>query len=298
MTLGYGGSPPPTRTYLHNPVACGDLCNCPCLKNAKFEQCLRCASRSFNIIFVGGDEGRRRASYCDTPPTKRNGVSRIMDIEDEVMAHTRRVQAGERVRYGQACPHCGAAEEDGFRLHDCRRRKFRLVLGRCIHVALSWILRWHCLRCGKLFTDYPPFALPRKRFIKQPVLEKANENLGTDHSYRKTVEYDGMPIMYDDRSAVAEWQPVGLAPSTVWRWLSWLGGMRRAVRAATGLIRKKEPDAPPYRKAWAVPTGKYRSRHRRVTLQRAMQVLVVDRMCGKLFGKGLFPRFATAKGGP
>lgn len=82
-----------------------------------------------------------------------------MDVQEEVKTHTRRVERGERVRYGHACPRCGMAKEEFFRLHDCRRRKFRLVLGRCIQVAMSWILRWRCLRCGKRFTDYPPFRL-------------------------------------------------------------------------------------------------------------------------------------------
>jgi len=82
-----------------------------------------------------------------------------MDLEKEVKTHTRRVGAGERVRYAQACPCCGAVEKEFFRWHDCRRRKFRLILGQCIQVALSWILRWRCLRCGKRFSDYPPFRL-------------------------------------------------------------------------------------------------------------------------------------------
>jgi hypothetical protein len=82
-----------------------------------------------------------------------------MDFEEEVKTHTRRVEAGERVRYGQACPRCGAAEKESFRWHDCRRRRFRLVVERYIQVAVSWILRWRCLRCGKRFTDYPPFRL-------------------------------------------------------------------------------------------------------------------------------------------
>jgi transposase len=82
-----------------------------------------------------------------------------MDLQEEVKTHTQRVEGGERVRYGQACPHCGAAKEEFFRVHDCRRRKFRLVFERYIQVALSWILRWRCLRCGKRFTDYPPFRL-------------------------------------------------------------------------------------------------------------------------------------------
>jgi transposase len=87
-----------------------------------------------------------------------------MDLEEEVKAHTRRVEAGERVRYGQACPGCGAAQEEFFRMHDCRRRKFRLVVERYIRVAVSWILRWRCLRCGKRFTDYPPFRPAAEAF--------------------------------------------------------------------------------------------------------------------------------------
>lgn len=94
----------------------------------------------------------------DTPPTK-NHASKMMDLFERVKAHTRRLGMGERVRYGRACPCCGATEERDFRVDECRRRKFRVVLGRCIHVVLSWILRWRCLRCGKRFTDYPPFRV-------------------------------------------------------------------------------------------------------------------------------------------
>ena len=141
-----------------------------------------------------------------------------------------------------------------------------------------------------------PFALPRKRFIKQSVLEKATEYLGTHHSYRKTVNHEGMSVVYDDRTARGKREPVGLAPSTVWRWLSWLGGMPGTLRAAMGLIREKEPSAALHRELWVVPAGKYRSQRRRDTLQQAMQLLAADRVCARLFGKGIFPRFGIARG--
>jgi len=70
-----------------------------------------------------------------------------------------------------------------------------------------------------------PFALPRKRFTKEPVQETAGEYLGTDHSYAQTVKHQGMPIMYDDRTPAGLEKAAALAPSTVWRWLSWLGRM-------------------------------------------------------------------------
>ena len=128
------------------------------------------------------------------------------------------------------------------------------------------------------------------------MLEKAGEYLGTEHSYRKTVEDQGMPIMYDDRKPTKERQPVGLAPSTVWRWLSWLGGMPGTLRAAWDLIRQKEPNSTLHRQPWAVSPAKYRSEQRRETLVTAMQVLAVDRVCEGIFGKGIFPRYATSRG--
>ena len=99
-----------------------------------------------------------RTGDRDTPPTKIQ-ASRMMDLFESVKTHTRRLGMGERVRYGRACPRCGAVEAHDFRVDECRRRKFRVILGRCIQVVLSWILRWRCLRCGKRFTDYPPFRV-------------------------------------------------------------------------------------------------------------------------------------------
>ena len=137
--------------------------------------------------------------------------------------------------------------------------------------------------------------MPGKRFTKQPFLGKAKEYLGTDHSYRKIVKHEGMSIVYDDRTARGKPLPVGLAPSTVWRWLTWLGGMPGTLRAAWGLIREKEPAAALHREPWVVPRTKHRSVQRQTALQQAMQLLVVDRVCVGLFGKGIFPRFATAR---
>jgi len=141
-----------------------------------------------------------------------------------------------------------------------------------------------------------PFALPRKRFVKQPVQEKTGEYLGTDHSYQKTIEHEGMPIMYDDRTPAGLEKASGLARSTVWRWLSWLGEMTGTLRAALALIREKEPNSTLHRQPWVVAPGKYRSLKRQQTLQQAMQLLAADRVCASLFGEGIFPRFAISQG--
>lgn len=143
-----------------------------------------------------------------------------------------------------------------------------------------------------------PFALPGKRFVKRPVLEKSSEYLGTDQTYDQTTKHQGMAIVYDGRTATGKGIPLGLAPSTLWRWLSWLGGMTGALRTAWKLIREKEPNSTLHREPWAVPPTKYRSEKRRETLQQAMQLLAADRVCQSLFGEGIFPRYAIKRCGP
>jgi hypothetical protein len=105
-----------------------------------------------------------------------------------------------------------------------------------------------------------------------------------------------MPIMYDDRTPAGLEKARGLAPSTVWRWLSWLGGMPGTLRAAWGLIRQKDPNSTLHRQPWVVSAWKYRSEKRRDMLQQAMQLLAIDRVCEKLFGGEIFPRYAISQG--
>jgi len=140
--------------------------------------------------------------------------------------------------------------------------------------------------------------LPHKRFVKQALREKATAYLGTDVSYRQAVRHQRIPILYDDRQdpQMATRDAPGLAPSTVWRWLSWLGGLGNTIREAHRLIRQKEPRSTLHLESWEVPVGKYRSEQRERVLQRAFECLGVDRLFQNLFGKEIFPHFATAHG--
>jgi transposase len=77
----------------------------------------------------------------------------MMSLEEEIKAHTERVEAGDPVRYSQGCPRCAA--QGTARVHDCRPRTFRLVIEGVVRVVLSGLWRWNCTACGKRFTDYP-----------------------------------------------------------------------------------------------------------------------------------------------
>jgi hypothetical protein len=132
------------------------------------------------------------------------------------------------------------------------------------------------------------------------VRQKAGDFLGTDTSYRKVVYHQGMPILYDDREAnsiaAGEDRAPGLAASTVWRWISWLGSLENILREACQLIRQKAPSSALHREPWPLPARKHRSDARRQTLQRAAQCLVVESLFRELFQKEMFPNFATAHG--
>jgi hypothetical protein len=144
----------------------------------------------------------------------------------------------------------------------------------------------------------PPFALPRKRFVIAVVSDRSQTFLGSDQSYRNSVREQGRELVYDDRQdgALAE-RGAALSHSTLWRWLSWLGdGLQGTFRKAWRLIYERDPRSTLHRLDWSVSSAKYESDRRRETLQRALQALVVTRVFQDLFGKAIFPNFATAAG--
>jgi len=144
----------------------------------------------------------------------------------------------------------------------------------------------------------PPFALPYKRFVSEVVCDRSQAFLGSVQSYRDSVRPEGRALVYDDRQdeALAR-EGAALSHSTVWRWLSWLGeGLQNTFRKAQRLIYQREPRSTLHRQNWSVSPAKYRSHQRRQTLQRALQGLVVRKVFQDLFGKAIFPNFATAAG--
>ncbi len=138
--------------------------------------------------------------------------------------------------------------------------------------------------------------MPGKRFVKQTVVQKSKTYVGREFSYRRCVRHDGLPIMYDGPGPADADEPRSLAPSTVWRWLSWLGSLPKTVRAAGRLIRRKESGCTLHREPWALSPQKYRSQKRRHTLTGAMQLIATARLFETLFEKPMFPHLATAHG--
>ena len=72
--------------------------------------------------------------------------------------------------------------------HDCARRQFRIrVFDQeldefLVQVILSWRVRFRCSHCRAVFTEYPLFALPHKRFVKQDLLAEPQNYLAQQQS--------------------------------------------------------------------------------------------------------------------
>jgi hypothetical protein len=142
-----------------------------------------------------------------------------------------------------------------------------------------------------------PFALRHKQFVSPTLLERAKHFLGSQKSYRQAVRQRKRSLVYDDRQKhPLAAKGAALAHSTLWRWLSWLGQLKRTMQRASQLISQEDPHSTLHRQVISVDPRKYRSQGRRVRLEQAARLLLVEAMFHEHFGKKIFPRFATGCG--
>lgn len=139
-----------------------------------------------------------------------------------------------------------------------------------------------------------------KQFVSETVLDKAKDFVGTEKSYRQTVRPQQRSLVYDDRqdNPLAE-RGTALAHSSVWRWLSWLGGLTRTCQKACQLISQKDPQSTLHREVIPIDPRKYRGEEgcpRHQLLQRAGRMLLVEAVFQRQLGKRIFPLFATGCG--
>lgn len=139
-----------------------------------------------------------------------------------------------------------------------------------------------------------------KQFVSETLLEKAKVFLGTEKSYRKSVRDGPRFLVYDDRQdhPLAR-RGAALAHSTVWHWLSWLGGLTQTRQTASQLISQKDPHSTLHREPVLIDPKKYRGEEgcpRHQLLQRAARMLLVEAVFDLQLKKRIFPRFATSCG--
>lgn len=211
-------------------------------------------------------------------------------ILKEIQRYSRAVERNEIHCDLPCCPRCG--QQAVFKLHDRRKRTYLVVLERFVKKVLSLLTRWKCEACRETFTFYPPFALARKRYLRQEVLERARRYLAEDQeSYRKTAKHGGLPLFYEaDEQKIDERSH---SHTTAHRWLTFLGSLTETCLQAGRLLREKAPSSEIFRGSLSPPPWKYRSEARRELLGSAWRLLSLEVEYRRHFGRSIFPRFAT-----
>ena len=226
-----------------------------------------------------------------------------------IAAHTHAVERGETSCTVERCPTCGRRPA-AFKYHATRKRTFRVIVDRMIQTVVSALTRWRCPACRKTFTLYSDFALPHKRYVRQDVFRLSDRYVTEDDlSSRKAVQVNDMPVYYDagvggrqavdNRATVGDSQAIDdrvLWPSTLHRWIGWVGGLRRTLREAFQLIRARSATCDVYRDLVALAPWKYRSEKRKAVLQACGRLFRTDEAYRNLFRTSIFPHLATVYG--
>jgi hypothetical protein len=66
------------------------------------------------------------------------------------------------------CPIC-QLEPLFFKLHAYRERRFLLIIEMLVKSIFCTLVRFRCTGCGKIFTQYPEFAIPHKHCTRQSI---------------------------------------------------------------------------------------------------------------------------------
>jgi transposase-like protein len=214
-----------------------------------------------------------------------------------IAAHTEAVERGKVSCTAEHCPICGQRPAV-FKYHASRPRCFRVIVDQMVQAVASALTRWKCPACEKTFTLYPDFALPHKRYVCQVVCGLSERYVADDElSYRAGVQIHGRAVYYDaDAGAPQVLDDRVLWPSTLHRWIGWLGRLRETLRTALQLIRAQSATCDVFRHLVALPARKYRSERRKGTLQACGRLLRADGAYRQLFQTSIFPYLATACG--
>lgn len=212
-----------------------------------------------------------------------------------IRGHDQAVRAGRVTYEGTICPRC-AGTPDAFKIHERRRRTFRVVVESLVHCVSALVVRWKCELCRLTFSPCPDFALPYKRYVRDVVLDFGARYLGDDAmSYRRAVRVEELPVFYDSGRDSAVDERV-LAASTLHRWLGWLGRLDQTLHEALRLLRRASATSRLFRKTHPVPLWKYRSAERRQRLQMGLGLLSAEAAYRSRFTVSIFPGLATRTG--
>jgi hypothetical protein len=168
-----------------------------------------------------------------------------------------------------------------------------------VHVILCLVIRWKCPTCKKSFTQQPPFALRNKRYTRETILDFSASYLEDEAStYRKAVLDEGVAFFHASTTKEDPITNKELAPSSLYRWVTSLGGMMEVLRCAQDLILQKNPASSICRNlaALEVSPKKYIKIARESVLKHCIRLIHLEAEFRAVFHVSIFPFFATKCG--
>ena len=208
-----------------------------------------------------------------------------MEDRDEVNCWNLSVVDGTVVCVISRCLDCGATD---LVFYEARDRVFLAVVAMMVIRLASYVVRFRCRRCGKRMTQWPPFAVPYGRYIKQTVLALGKEYVEKpETTYRSLVGFIGYQ---SEAGEIDERKP---STWTLWHWLKKLGQMEGILKWAKELILAKCPSDDLHRQGEPIPANKYRSERRERILRGARDLIRTEARFVELFGRSCLPNFQT-----
>jgi hypothetical protein len=165
---------------------------------------------------------------------------------------------------------------------------------RVVQVLTVVLIRWRCSHCRHVFTDFPAFLLPYRRYASSSLMPLARDYLEQDElSYQGAVAPQGRVMGYVTASTQEKIDERALHRSTLWRFVRFLGAQTVALQVGLELIHEHDPLTTQHRFLGAVTPHKYRSPDRGEILRTARRLLHLIDHWNRIFSDPFFPRFAT-----
>ena len=186
------------------------------------------------------------------------------------------------------CPRC-SVESEFFKIHAYRERRFLIIIEMLIKAAYCSLVRFRCPGCGKTFTDYPDFAVPDKHYTRPSITGFSASYLESDHmTYQQAVMVDHSAPGYPQNDAT-------LAPSTIHRWITTLGGFSQSCRTALILLLQENPVSSICRNLarLVIPPRKYKTNERKKQLINCRQLVIIEAFFQLTFKTSIFTKLAT-----
>jgi hypothetical protein len=206
----------------------------------------------------------------------------------DIKAHQLKVEKGKITP--DNLPECPCCNVDSifFKIHAYRERRFLIIIEMLIQAAYCSLVRFICPGCGKTFTHYPDFAIPHKHYTRPTITGFSASYIESDDmTYQQAVMVDHSVPGYPQNDAT-------LAPSTIHRWITTLGGFTQTCRTALILLLQENPVSSICRNLarLIIPLRKYKTKQRKKQLINCRQLVIIEAFFQVTFKTSIFTKLA------